>query len=965
MHLRFLLLICLLIHFVGRAQTLTTTTAFYHTGTTQTFVVPSCVNQMSVTLKGAQGGASGSASGGEGGQLSAVIHVTPGTVFYINVGGQGSLTAGGFNGGASGGNGSSGNGAGGGGATDIRVGANVFANRILVTGGGGGGAPGPNFISAGGRAGFGSFCLSPLGFGGNGGIGISNGGTGGCAPGTATAFGTGGAGAGLSGGGLISGDGNGGNGAAGGLGLGGAGGSGGVYGAGGGGGGYYGGAGGMSANTNTAGPNGSGGGGGGSSWIDGNLLIGNPFFNSYNYGHGVAWFIYQLIGTLQVNATSTAVCTGGSVGLSAGGLSTYTWHPNGNFLGSNATSVVVSPTVTSNYSITGHNAAGCPFGGAVQIQLQTTTPGFSVLVAPSASVCPGATMAMLAYGGPSVAFAPAYMNGTTFTPLASQVYTLQSSNSCGTTTSLVPITVSQLPLQVQMTPTAFCSGAIVTLSASGAFNSYTWNPGNIVSNSIQVVANTNTLYSVTGTNTPPCITTTTILIQPSAQPTLTVISSSPFLCSGQSFTLNAFGAQSFTWSPGAITTASYTGLLNAGQNFTLFGLNNPSCSAQTTFSMPVYPYPLLNVQVSPLQICAMDAFTLAASGAQNYFWSPGGNQTAVYSGTLNASQNFTLLGSNAYCTSQTVVLVPVDPNPTLLTQSSASLICTGSTVGISATSNGSVTWNNGFAGYQQTLSPPTSTVYTLISQLGNCTSTAAIDVDVFQPSLSVSPSGTICAGQFFTLQAYSFTNSTYQWAPLSSQNHSLQVNPTSTTLYTVTAVNHSNNIMCPLSETIAVTINPLPVLTITASDTSICQAEGPVVIVVGGANTYTWNTLVNTASISVSPSITTVYSFTGTGINGCVQNSSFTLEVHECLILEEESGHQLFLEVYPNPSTEHCFIIKAKEGLNAYLYGAEGTLLKQFIIESDVKICDLLAGSYFLLVEKNNLRISKKIIVLR
>lgn len=111
-----------------------TTQTFNFTGSEQIYIVPNGVTSITVEAYGAQGadGSNGLAAGGLGGYTSGTLSVTPGQTIYIYVGGQGNT----FNGGALGGSAGSGNG---GGASDIRIGGNTLADRVMVAGGGGGG----------------------------------------------------------------------------------------------------------------------------------------------------------------------------------------------------------------------------------------------------------------------------------------------------------------------------------------------------------------------------------------------------------------------------------------------------------------------------------------------------------------------------------------------------------------------------------------------------------------------------------------------------------------------------------------------------------------------------------------------------------------------------------------------------------------------------------------------------------
>ena len=88
------------------------TRVFGFTGAEQTFTVPAGVSSVHVTAVGGKGPVGGD-GGGFGGIATANLHVSPGAVLYIEVGGNGSGTIGGFNGGGAGGG--SGTPAGGGG----------------------------------------------------------------------------------------------------------------------------------------------------------------------------------------------------------------------------------------------------------------------------------------------------------------------------------------------------------------------------------------------------------------------------------------------------------------------------------------------------------------------------------------------------------------------------------------------------------------------------------------------------------------------------------------------------------------------------------------------------------------------------------------------------------------------------------------------------------------------------------
>lgn len=309
---------------------------FFFTGGEQLTTVPSGVNSATITAIGAAGEDLGllGGDGGDGAVAVGTFSVSPGEVLHVFVGGIGGPIQGGFNGGGLG----SGTAGDGGGASDVRVGGNALANRIIVAGGGGGGGLDGSCSPSGGDGGFanangiaGSVCSATGTGGGGGGAGspVANGGTAGTGNVAGTAGGTGVLGIG----------GNGGAGAAGGTNGDGGGGGGGLFGGGGGGGGGL--------DNVTPATHGGGGGGGGSSL---GSFLGNstaPAQVDISYSSATALSITTsspLPGATRNHSYSTTLhATGGTPG--------YTWSlvsgslPAGLSLSSGG---VISGTPTTN-----------------------------------------------------------------------------------------------------------------------------------------------------------------------------------------------------------------------------------------------------------------------------------------------------------------------------------------------------------------------------------------------------------------------------------------------------------------------------------------------------------------------------------------------------------------------------------------------------------------------------------------
>lgn len=146
------------------------------------------------------------------------------------------------------------------------------------------------------------------------------------------------------------------------------------------------------------------------------------------------------------------------------------------------------------------------------------------------------------------------------------------------------------------------------------------------------------------------------------------------------------------------------------------------------------------------------------------------------------------------------------------------------------------------------------------------------------PTVSIMQS----AAAICPLQAVSFTASssapltTYTWQPGNIAGGVLNVNPASTTVYSFVASRPACTYTS--SGTASITVHPTPSISITGNS-PIC-GTGTRVLTAAGASTYTWNTSVQSSTLSVSPSSTTSYSLTGTSALGCTNTAVSTVTVN-------------------------------------------------------------------------------------
>ncbi|MCF7834823.1 T9SS type A sorting domain-containing protein [Candidatus Gracilibacteria bacterium] len=125
---------------------------------------------------------------------------------------------------------------------------------------------------------------------------------------------------------------------------------------------------------------------------------------------------------------------------------------------------------------------------------------------------------------------------------------------------------------------------------------------------------------------------------------------------------------------------------------------------------------------------------------------------------------------------------------------------------------------------------------------------------------------TICSGSSITIGNVYPTATLYQWNTTPPQyTATITVNPVVSTTYIVNVFSGTTWLV---ADTFNVITNPLPTGTITPPQ-SICAGSSATLTATGGV-TYLWSPGgATTASITVSPSVTTTYSVIITGTNGC------------------------------------------------------------------------------------------------
>ena len=260
--------------------------------------------------------------------------------------------------------------------------------------------------------------------------------------------------------------------------------------------------------------------------------------------------------TITVN--SAAICVGQSFTMTPNGASTYTYSSGSN---------IVSPSVNTNYTVTGTNSNGCvSLTGAVSSLTVNALPVISVN---SGAICAGDSFTLI----PSGASTYTYSSGSTVvSPSVNANYTVTGTDNNGCIAAVGAVsslTVNALPV-ISVNSGAICAGDSFTLIPSGA-STYTYSSGsNIVSPSV------NTNYTITGTGNNGCVGSTGVVSSLTVNALPVIIVNSGAICSGQSFTITPSGASTYTYSSGSNIVSPI-----ANSNYIVTGTDNNGCVSST------------------------------------------------------------------------------------------------------------------------------------------------------------------------------------------------------------------------------------------------------------------------------------------------------------------------------------------------------------------------------------------------
>jgi hypothetical protein len=569
---------------------------------------------------------------------------------------------------------------------------------------------------------------------------------------------------------------------------------------------------------------------------------------------------------VTINAPDEA-CADVPFELSAEGAVSYTWEAGDGLGETTGPLVAATPRDPEGdreavYQVTGTDAYGCTNTASEWVGIQRHELRM-VVWASSPETCAGQSISVQALQG-SGTTPYIWDNGITETtslarvsPLVTTTYTVTNTSELGCVGRGSQTIVVDTPIiTLSASTTEFCAGVTSTLTAEGAVQ-FTWSGPSLSSrNGSSITANPSETaeYTVSGRNERGCTGTSSIILNVN-HPAITVNTSDPDVCAGESATLTAGGGTSYIWDSNQTLSADNGAVVIAtplrSTTYRVTGTDANGCSQSQSVIVNAHSPTLLLTGSN--NICIGKSTEIKVSGADSYIWESNSTLDKLRGATVTATPLintiYSVTGTDANgCVAEKTFAVAVNALPEIGLSATPEQVCAGGSTTIKATGASSYKWEvsselSSTSGSSVVATPVTSAVYRVVGTDANgCVASNNIEITVnLPPFFTVSTNNDfICAGASTTLSARGTTF--YDWSPSDGLNTNsgpdVIASPSQTTTYSVTTYDGNG---CTNTKTIVVNVTQIPKPQITA--------DGPTELCFGSTALLTANGLLSNPAV--------------------------------------------------------------------------------------------------------------------
>ncbi len=355
---------------------------------------------------------------------------------------------------------------------------------------------------------------------------------------------------------------------------------------------------------------------------------------------------------------------------------TYEWYV-ADTLYDTVQNIYVCPDSTTVYRLIATNALGCPAEDSITVSINY----FSFDLGPDTTICAGECIPLS--GPPDMAAYEWIVADTTYDtvqtivvcPVDTTQYILNVTDTLGYEASdTIVVNVYPAPeCVIQQDTVAVCQGTPADFFAYPAdCDLYIWSYGTVVDSSqfghLRInEADSSMMVYLEVLNGYGCSTYDSAFLEVYPNPDLT-LSNDTTLCSGDTVTLSASGAESYLWmlfSDTVSTQAAVTTVPPVGTDpYVVFGKSIHNCVTSDTVVVTVYALPNTKIVYDTTDVCANTTLYLYATGADSYLWYPGADTGTEFVYTLTDTTTFYLTGTTTEgCSATDSVTINARPAP--------------------------------------------------------------------------------------------------------------------------------------------------------------------------------------------------------------------------------------------------------------------------------------------------------------
>jgi gliding motility-associated-like protein len=594
------------------------------------------------------------------------------------------------------------------------------------------------------------------------------------------------------------------------------------------------------------------------------------------------------------------------------------WTPATGLTSDTAANPKASPAFTTVYTLSVTDT----FGLCTVIKTVRVTVGSipNASAAPDTTICQGDSVQLRGQGGTKYTWRPGNLvtDSTIANPKAfnttTQQFILLVENSTGGCPTYDTITVRvDTPGMINAGNNRnICMNQTSTLGGSPtgpAGTTFLWAPFTNLSSATAanpiftpVGAGTFT-YTLTATTAAGCVFNKPVNVKVDTVPVVQLTVNPITICFGDTATLTATGANTYTYvpnfgtgSPLKISPADTTQIIVTGRD-----LNN--CSAKDTVVLNVNELPRILIAADSVFLCELDSMDIPTTpGAASYTWTPNYNilpninapVPRIYP-RIDTLYKVFIQNYNG-CDAFDSIYVYVDDTVPTNAGPNRQLCFPGSTV-IGGNPTGPLhnptlyTWFPATGLNNPNLANPTAsiastTTYAVFTQNGRCFGADTMTLTVFQRPVVQLTTDTFDICNAETVQVDTFATSgnivTWNWTPASGLSATNVPNPrafpSTTTHYTLSVVDNNG---CDTTARLYVNVRAFSPFAL-PDDTTICLGDSVAVVLPNG-QTYTWSPdtgVLNAGTTPfLSPTDTILYVVTGLNPSGCTDTDTILVQV--------------------------------------------------------------------------------------